>query len=99
MEIFRQFTIVRLAEGLGNARRHGIIEIGDTLSAVHFVLIGLNCNTRQRGITADVVRLPKETVPCTKSTLKKLEQINLTAGFCQHIKIFVMDVDIAVDVR
>ena len=34
-----------------------------------------------------------------KAALKQLEQVDLAAGFRQHIEVFVVDVDVAVDVR
>ena len=69
------------------------------LAAVHFILIGLDGDARQRRIAADVVRFTKEAVPCAEPALEKLEQVDLAAGFREHIEILIVDVNVAVDVR
>ena len=91
-----QILKILLAEGLCHSRSHGIIKIRHRLAAVHLVLIGLNGNARQSRIRADIIWLPEEAMSSRKTALEQLQEVNLAAGLRQHVKILVVDVDIAV---
>ena len=47
---FRQIVAEQLAEGLLHPRRHRVVEVGNGLSAMLVILVGLNGDTGQRGI-------------------------------------------------
>ena len=66
---------------------------------MHFVLIGLNGDARQRGITLDAHGLAQMTVTGGKAVLEELEQVDLAAGFGEQIEILVVDVNIAAVMR
>ena len=94
-----EVVAVAVPVGLADARRHAVIEVRDTLTAVLVVLVGLNRNAGERRIACDVVRLAQEAVSGGESALKQLEQVNLRAGGGQGVEVKVVDVDIALAVR
>ena len=94
-----QRTAILLDIGLGHARRHVIIKAGNRLTAVLIVLIGLNGDTGQRGIAADILRLTQHTMTSGETILKQARQINLRAGSRQRQEVHVMDVDITLAMR
>ena len=91
---FFQLFLVRCI----HAGRHGIVKVGYGLPAVHFVLIRLNRNTGKGRIAENTFRFFQIAVPGGKSVFKQFGQIDLTAGFCQHVKVFVVNMNIAVGV-
>ena len=90
-------VVIFFAEGTRHALRHRIVKIRHRLASVHFVLVRLNGNARQRRITGDGTGLPDISVAGGKPVLKQLQKIDLAAGLRQHVKILVMDMDIPVD--
>ena len=90
---------IRLAECFRYAHGHCVIKIRHTLAAVHFVLVGLNRNTGQRRVAADIIGLTQKTVAGGKTAVEQLDQINLAASFRQRVEIHVVDVDVAAAVR
>ena len=65
---------------------------------MHFVLVGLNCDTSQSGIADDTVGFSQVTVTGGETILEQLQQVDLTAGAGQHVEVFVVDVNVTVDV-
>ena len=98
LEILGQSLEIQLPVGLCHAGRHAVIKVGNTLAAVHFVLVGLNGDTGQCGIAADVIGLPQVAVTGGETAVEQLQQVDLTAGFGQSVKILVVNMDIAVEV-
>ena len=88
---------VFLAEGLGHARSHGIVKIGDGLAAVHLVLVGLDGDAAQGGVALDGIGGPQIAVTGGEAAPEEAGQVDLAAGLGEHIEILVVDVDIAVD--
>ena len=83
----------------GNARRQAVVKVYDALAAVLVVLIGLDGDTCQGGITLDVVGLAQKTVARGETAFEQLEQVDLAAGGGEGVKIKVMDMDPALPVR
>ncbi len=81
-EAFIRLIEHRLAERLGDALRHRIVESIDALPAEHIVLVRLDRDARERRIGPDAVRLAQEPMPRRESTMEQLEQIDLTAIVC-----------------
>ena len=98
-EVGGQRASVFLAEGLGHAAGHAVVEVGHALSAVHLVLIGLDGDAGQRGITLDGLRLAQIAVPGGEAVAEQSDKVYLTAGLREHVEIFIVDMDIAVAVR
>lgn len=65
---------------------------------MHLVLVGLDGDASQGGIALNAVGLPQGAVTGGKAVVEQLEQVNLAAGLGQHVKILVVDMDVAVDV-
>ncbi len=99
LDVFCKLLKIDPAERLGHAGGHAVIEVGDALPAVHLVLVGLDGNAGQRRVGADVLRLAQGAVPRAEPAVEQLEQVDLAAGLGQHVKVFVVDVDVAADVR
>ncbi len=88
-----------LGVGFGHAGRHGKVKVRHALAAVHFILVGLNGNAGQSRITFNGIGFAQIAVPGGEAVSEQRNQVNLAAGFREHVKIFVMDVDVAVGVR
>ena len=89
---------VFLAEGLGHAGGHGVVEVGDGLAAVHLVLVGLDGDAAQGGVALDGIGRSEIAVAGGKAAFEQLGQVDLAAGLGEHIEILVVDMDVAVDV-
>ena len=98
-EIPLDCIIILLSEGACYAFCHGVVKIGDRLPPVHLVLVGLDRDTGQRRIAGDGSGLPDISVSRGEPVLEQFDQVDLAAGFRQHVKIFVVDVNIPMDVR
>ena len=61
------------AEGLFDAGRHGIVEIGDGLAAVLVVLVGLQCDAGQGRVRANVIWLAQEAMSGGEAALEQLD--------------------------
>ena len=75
---------------------HPIVEIRDALPAMLVVLVRLDCDAGERGITLDVIRLPQEPMSWTEAAPKQLFNIDLAAGGCEGEEIKVVDMDVPV---
>ena len=95
LQRFGKIVTVIVPVGLAHARCHAVIKIRNTLSAVLVILVGLNGNTSQCGIAADVIGLTQESMSGRKTIFKQPEQVNLGAGGSQCVKIKVVNMDIA----
>ena len=89
---------VQLLVRLDDARRKTVVEIGDTLSAVLIVLVGLNGNTGERRVALDIVGLSQKAVPRRKPALEQFEQIDLTARSGERVEVEIVDMYIAFSV-
>ena len=69
------------------------------MTAVLVVLIGLNGDAGQGGVTGDVVGLAQESVSGIEAALEQFLQIDLATGGGQCVKIKIMDVDVSVVMR
>ena len=90
---------VFLAEGLGHAAGHGVIEVRHALAAVHLVLVGLDGDTGQGGIALDGIGLAQMAVTGGEPVAEQRDQVDLATGLGEHVEILVMDMDVTVDVR
>ena len=63
---------------------------------MHFILVGLDGDAGQSRIAADIVRLPQKAVARAESAAEQADQVDLAAGFREHIKILIVDMDIPV---
>lgn len=63
---------------------------------MHFVLVGLYSDAGKGRVRPDGVGLAEIAVARGEAILEKLEKVNLAAGLGQSVKIFVVDMDIAV---
>ena len=88
-----------LAEGLGHAAGHGVIEVRHALAAVHLVLVGLDGDTGQGGIALDGIGLAQMAVTGGEPVAEQRDQVDLATGLGEHVEILVMDMDVTVDVR
>ena len=83
-----QLVLYRLGEAAAvsaqkrfcNALGHAVVEVGDGLSAVLIVLVGLNGDGSQCGIAGDALGLSQIAVTGGKATVEQPENINLAAG-------------------
>ena len=80
--------------GLFYSLCHCIVKIRNALSAMLVVLIRLDCDTCQSGITLNTLRRPDEPVTGRKTTLCQCLKVNLAASFCERVKIKIVDMDI-----
>ena len=87
---------VFFAVRLFNAVSHCVFKVRYALSAVLVVLIGLDSDTRQRGVAAYLVWFAEKAVTCGKAVLKKLDKVYLAAGGGKSKVVKVMDMDIAI---
>ena len=69
------------------------------LAAVHFILVGLNGYAGQGRIAFNGIGLTQIAVPGGETVFEQRDQIDLAAGFGEHVEIFVMNMDIAVKMR
>ena len=97
-EITLYRIIILFAVGTCHTLRHGIIKVRHRLSAVHLVLVCLNGDAGQRRIALDRLWLPDISVPGGKTSVEQFQKINLAAGLRQHIKIFIVDMDVSINV-
>ena len=95
LQCLSQLPAIGLAVGLCNALGHTIVKVGDGLTAVLVILIGLNGNGSQCCIALDALGLPEIAMTSGETAVKQLENIDLAAGCSQAVEIKVMDVDIA----
>ena len=98
-ERLRQIGTVQSLVSLYDAGSETVIEVGDALSAVLVVLVGLDRYAGERRVTLYVVGLAKESVSRRETAFEQLEQIYLTAGCRQRVKIKVVNVYVAFSVR
>lgn len=66
---------------------------------MHFILVGLNGDAAQCRIAANIIRFPQVSVTRGKAVFKQFEQVNLAAGFCQRVKVLIVNVNIPVNMR
>ena len=88
---------VFLTVRLDNAFGHSEIKVRHTLPTVHFILVGLNGYAGKSRIAFNGVGFTQVAVPGGKSVFKQGDKIYLAARFREHIEIFVMNMDIAID--
>ena len=86
---------VFLFEGLGDAGSHAVVEVRHALAAVHLVLVRLDGDARQRGVTGDAVGLAQVAVAGGEAALEELAQVDLAAGGGQRVEVHIMDMDVA----
>ena len=86
-------------EGLGHARSHVVVEGRNALAPEHVVLVALYGDACQAGVAADAVRLAQKAMSRAEAVLKQLVQVNLAAVQGDGVKVQVMDVDVAFQVR
>src|SRR3712207_8601517 len=88
------------AERLGNPFCHEEIESGNGLSAVLFVLVGLEDDSSQRGVTLNTLRRTDASVLGAESPFEEIVHIVLNAGSrLRGIIIEIVDVDVTQLVR
>ena len=66
---------------------------------MHLILVCLDRNTCQGSIGCNGFWLTDKSVTSRESIMEQLHQIDLAAGLCQHVKVFIMDMNIAIDMR
>ena len=86
---------IGLTEGLCHAGSQRIVKVGNALTAVLIVLIGLQSDTGQSGVGTDVLGLPQEAVTGGETVLEQLEQVDLAAGGGQGVEVHIVDMDVA----
>ena len=89
---------VDTAEGLGYALGQAVVEVGNALTAMLVVLVGLNGDTGQRTVAGDIVGLTQETVACGEAALEEGDDIDLAAGGGQCIEVKVMNMNVTLAV-
>ena len=67
-----EICAITLVIGLCNARRHTVVEVRYGLTAVLIILVGLDRDARERGISRDIVRLADEAVAGGEAALEEL---------------------------
>ena len=95
----RQRIVILFDISLRNAGSHGIIEVRNALTAVHFVLVCLNGDAGKRCVTHYGLRRSQITVTRAETVLEQFYKVYLTAGLGQHVEVFVVNVYISADMR
>lgn len=86
-------------EALGHASGHAVFKIGNALSAMLVILIGLKGDAGKRAVALNALRLAQEAVAGIESALEQLLDVNLAAGGGKREKIQIVNVDVPVLVR
>jgi len=84
--------------GLDHTLRHGVSNVGDGLTAVLVILIGLDGDGCQSRIALDALRLTKIAVTGGEAAVEQLQNVDLTAGSGQGVEIEIVDMDVALPV-
>ena len=91
---FSKIGPIQLLVGFFDPVCHSVIKVGNALSPVLVILIGLNSNAGQGGIALDIIRFPQVSVSGGKPPFEKFLDIDLAAGGGQGQEIQVMDMDV-----
>ena len=82
--------------GFCNAGSHSVIEVGDALTAVLVVLVGLDSDACKSRIACDILGFTKMAVAGVETVFEKFKDIDLAAGGGESKEVKVMNMNIAV---
>ena len=94
LDCFGEAAAVGAKEGFCNALCHAVIKVRNGLAAVLVILIGLNGDGGQCGVACNALGFTEIAMSGGKTAMEQPDNINLTAGGGQRIKVKVVNVNV-----